>query len=215
MGEYPRHRAYRGSSGPRRRLPRFVRVLLVLLLCAALTLGGTAVYLPGDRVSSPTGGQLVLPGRTALTQSMTTRPLTCPPWCRRLRGTPAHPAQKNNVLAKRSGLIFSVPLIYLRTFSVDNTFQTRKTAKSAIGMCSRSTCKFILLFLQILFLQSCLRSTGAQAASLCASCTPPLFRPLPRSVGAGCFCLYLGNQSAFSSSQYSPTEYIIALSQCF
>lgn len=63
MGEYPRHRAYRGSSGPRRRLPRFVRVLLVLLLCAALTLGGTAVYLQRYMVYSTTGGHLILPGR--------------------------------------------------------------------------------------------------------------------------------------------------------
>ena len=66
MGEYPRHRsyrAYRGSSGPRRRLPRFIRVLLILLLCAALTLGGTAVYLQRYMVYSTTGGHLVLPGR--------------------------------------------------------------------------------------------------------------------------------------------------------
>ena len=66
MGEYPRHfsyRAYQGSSGPRRRLPRFVRVLLILLLCAALTLGGTAVYLQRYMVYSTTGGHLVLPGR--------------------------------------------------------------------------------------------------------------------------------------------------------
>ena len=66
MGEYPRHRsyrAYRGSSGSRRRLPRFVRVLFILLLCAALTLGGAAAYLQRYMVYSTTGGHLVLPGR--------------------------------------------------------------------------------------------------------------------------------------------------------
>ena len=78
MGQYPRHRsyrAYRGSSGARRHPPRFVIVLLTILLIATLTLGGTAAYLQRYMVYSTTGGHLVLPGRDSVSPSGSDAPI--------------------------------------------------------------------------------------------------------------------------------------------
>lgn len=78
MGQYPLHRsyrAYRGSNGPRRRLPKGVKILIALVLAAAVALGGTAVYLQRYMVYSIDGGHMELPGSSDSSDTQSETPI--------------------------------------------------------------------------------------------------------------------------------------------
>ena len=78
MGQYPRHRsyrAYRGSNGTRRRVPKGVKILIALVLIAVVALGGTAVYLQRYMVYSIDGGHMELPGYSDSSYAQNESPL--------------------------------------------------------------------------------------------------------------------------------------------
>ena len=78
MGQYPHHRsyrAYRGSTGSRRRLSKGAKWILTLVLIAAAALICAGVYLQQYMVYSIFGGHMELPGQTASVTQKQEEPL--------------------------------------------------------------------------------------------------------------------------------------------